>query len=724
MSGISFHQGVAVTGSTSSTSLSLTLPTSLQTGDAVFAFVSYRATLTAPSGWTFVASVNYNAGAVSQWTAIYRKNSVSSSDSGTTATFTQSSSTLLFGQTCAIRAPGGVISVLESATSSVDNSTTYQITPPTVTATRASEIFLSVIGDVLGPYAPYGYGLPSGTTIVASLSGNFYTYSVYQARTSGQSNSGTWTFSNETATTNNGLGVVVLRLAADLSPETVTETTGMSDSSTSTRLTYNVTSLGEAAFSEPTVALGKSYLDSLTDQLDMLFLLAQSRASTTTDGVRMAESVSRGRLDQKTASDVITSLDSTVRRVRALPVTVEDIAVELTQANQFLFRVGLLDFARLPWNLESASAQMFYKPVLTQPVSFDVANQKLLVARGALASDTVTASYSFSLSWAKNGLLRETVSALDISDMVWLYKPAVSEMVRVKDTLTFASLVALAETIGVASSFVVQRAIRVLEALRLSDVAAAPLIFGRTFAEQVRIASSLANFFGADVSEGLAIEDLLSRIARVKPTLSQGVGVQAVVARQMILRVVAPDTIDFDDATVLQMLFGPALADDVELAAAYVEPNGSITTWNINARTGAVTEYENYEFNSFANFGQMYLAADSQGLYELDGVNDEGSAIIARIRSGLAQLGGSRFTMLRDAYVGIRGNGKYVLRVLTGDGQTYDYSFDVFDSMATTRVQLGKGMRARYIAFELISTGSDFDLESVEFIPLTSTRRV
>ena len=44
--------------------------------------------------------------------------------------------------------------------------------------------------------------------------------------------------------------------------------------------------------------------------------------------------------------------------------------------------------------------------------------------------------------------------------------------------------------------------------------------------------------------------------------------------------------------------------------------------------------------------------------------------------------------------------------------------------MKTTKVNMGKGLRARYFAYELISTGQDFDLDSVEFVPLVAQRRV
>jgi hypothetical protein len=136
-----------------------------------------------------------------------------------------------------------------------------------------------------------------------------------------------------------------------------------------------------------------------------------------------------------------------------------------------------------------------------------------------------------------------------------------------------------------------------------------------------------------------------------------------------------------------------------------------------------VTEYSNYQFNSFAAMGSKYLGANENGLYELNGDDDDGEDIIAQIKSGFAQWAGARFTLFKGIYLGVRGEGDFVLRLTTGDGSTYNYGVST-RNMRSTKVHLGKGLRARYFAFELISTGQDFDLESIEFVPLIADRRV
>ena len=149
----------------------------------------------------------------------------------------------------------------------------------------------------------------------------------------------------------------------------------------------------------------------------------------------------------------------------------------------------------------------------------------------------------------------------------------------------------------------------------------------------------------------------------------------------------------------------------------------SHTTWAVNTNTGAVTEYTNYDFNSFAQMGLKYLGASSNGLYELNGDTDAGTSIIGQLKSGLLQFSGSRFTGFKAAYLGVRGTGDVLLKLVTGDGVTRTYTVTL-DSMRTTKVTMGKGIRARYFSFELIGTGQDFDVDTVEFVPIMAQRRV
>jgi hypothetical protein len=366
-----------------------------------------------------------------------------------------------------------------------------------------------------------------------------------------------------------------------------------------------------------------------------------------------------------------------------------------------------------------------YGKTASDQLKFDVGNSFLIAIRARTA--TATAGVGLDPDTAQQYLLTKTASdeakISDVMSALGYFSPTVADLIRVASSLSIAELAEASDTVGIAPLATAAQALAVIESLGLSGAVLGASIQGLTVAETVRLLDGLFNFFSANVNETVGIDPAFVATKLAVALAQAGVGIDPTVSRVLVLRIDAVDGVDIEDIDLEKMFFEPTLADLIQISAAYIAPNDVFTIWNVNAVTGAVSQYDNYAFNSFANFGQMYIGADEDGLYELNGCNDEGSAIIARIKSGLAQLTESRFTMIRDAYIGMRSDGTFVLRITTGEKEVYDYTFDN-QNMKTTRVQLGKGMRTRYASFELISTGSDFDLDSVEFIPLSSARRV
>lgn len=298
-----------------------------------------------------------------------------------------------------------------------------------------------------------------------------------------------------------------------------------------------------------------------------------------------------------------------------------------------------------------------------------------------------------------------------------------SEATTVAEKLVRGIPVALTQALTITPAEVAQTAIKVIESLRISDSVAPAILYHLALTDRIAVADALAKFLGADAIDTLTVAPALSGVAGKGGQIAELISITDTLTPLFVLRVVAEDTLSIDDADVVRMLFNGALSDAVQLTGLYLGPSGSVATWAMNTRTAAVTEYENYAFNSFARIGNKYLGASEDGLYELLGDDDDGTDIIATIRSGLAQWAGTHLGSFKAAYLAVRGEGQFVLRVVSGDGKTYNYTV-VAESLKSTKINMGKGLRARYFAFELVSTGQDFDLDTLEFIPLTAQRRV
>ena len=87
------------------------------------------------------------------------------------------------------------------------------------------------------------------------------------------------------------------------------------------------------------------------------------------------------------------------------------------------------------------------------------------------------------------------------------------------------------------------------------------------------------------------------------------------------------------------------------------------------------------------------------------------------------QVAGSHFTSFKAAYIGVRGAGDYLLKLVSGEGQEYIYRLTA-QSMKSARVNFGKGLRSRYFSYELQNIDQDFDLDTIEFLPIGANRRV
>jgi hypothetical protein len=300
---------------------------------------------------------------------------------------------------------------------------------------------------------------------------------------------------------------------------------------------------------------------------------------------------------------------------------------------------------------------------------------------------------------------------------------ALAERLGISALLTAGRPVSLSEGLHLSSALAVYYGAQIVEALRLLETPSAKLTSLATIAQYLSFHDAAANFFGADILEGLGLHLTQTVVMQAYKTETSTVALHETMTPKLVVKVTQAEGLDIQDAQVLQWLFSPVVSDTLKFEIGVVEPGGGFTTWAVNTRTGAVTEYTNYAFNSFASIGHRYYGASDDGLFVLDGDDDDGDSIIAHLKSGLMQLGGSRYSSFKAAYLGIRGSGQVYLKLEAGTGETYTYQV-VLQDQQTTKIRIGKGLRARFFAYELITSGQDFDLSDIEFVPLVAQRRV
>lgn len=321
-------------------------------------------------------------------------------------------------------------------------------------------------------------------------------------------------------------------------------------------------------------------------------------------------------------------------------------------------------------------------------------------------------------------IVSEVLSWQDTAAPAFIYGLGLADGPSLTDLLNTAYPLALSDEADISSALTVTVALVAADGISLLEGVTPVALYNLALAQAFQLSSSFANFFGGELVDGVTTTEAFTGIYTALPTITDTINLSEAIGTQLVFRLIAEDSFTLADADILNAIYsGDHLLDGVELSAAYFSPAGGITTWAVNTRTGSVTEYGNFAFNSFARLGNTYIGASATGLYHLVGDTDDGASIIAQLKSGLASFANTRLSSFKAAYLGVRGDGDFVFKVVTGEGVTYNYAVTA-RSMRSTKIHVGKGLRARYFGFELISTGSDFDLDMVEFVPLVEQRRV
>lgn len=158
---------------------------------------------------------------------------------------------------------------------------------------------------------------------------------------------------------------------------------------------------------------------------------------------------------------------------------------------------------------------------------------------------------------------------------------------------------------------------------------------------------------------------------------------------------------------------------------------GDYVAWVLNTDSKGVSRYTNYPFNSFARVGGKYYGCSSTGIYDLEGDDDDGAAIAARVRFGMHDMGTRKLKRVPEAYIGYTSNGTLLLSVITSDETTGDRNQAIYTlepraaaSVRENRWKIGRGFKSVDWDFVITNAdGADFDLQSIAFHPLILDRR-
>lgn len=235
----------------------------------------------------------------------------------------------------------------------------------------------------------------------------------------------------------------------------------------------------------------------------------------------------------------------------------------------------------------------------------------------------------------------------------------------------------------------------------------------------------------AELHDGLSLSSALASAQHAIAQLLDQVLFSDSVSGNYSMVAVVRDTLVLSDGLVTAADLAAVLNDSISLAATLRIDNGEYIAWVLNAESAGLSRYTNYPFNSFACIGGKYFGATGSGIYSLDGDDDDGVPIQARLRLGLDALGSRLLKNVPEAFIGYTSSGTLLMRVITVDDQTgkkiaalYKLAPRAAGTVRENRFKFGRGFRAVDWDFVIENVdGADFDISSVEFHPLFLSRR-
>ena len=137
------------------------------------------------------------------------------------------------------------------------------------------------------------------------------------------------------------------------------------------------------------------------------------------------------------------------------------------------------------------------------------------------------------------------------------------------------------------------------------------------------------------------------------------------------------------------------------MSSLAARPVTHMATYSMNTQTFALSEYSNFQFNSFAVFKGKTYATGSIGLYEVTGSVDDTAPVVGSWKHGNLDMGTPQQKRVADAYLSMIGDGDATMTVTVDRGTEYGYTISAFEGGANRqrKCNVGKGLKGKYWQF-------------------------
>lgn len=346
----------------------------------------------------------------------------------------------------------------------------------------------------------------------------------------------------------------------------------------------------------------------------------------------------------------------------------------------------------------------FALPVLSDTIEMDhgaiVLSQITQIFENVTLSDVLLSGGIFYDLISENATLRDIVQ--------------VAIFGSVNEDLTLADELSILSIIGMT----------IADSISLDDAVVLLGNYSSTILDNLVLNDSVIGAFIELLAETINASDTLSSMLEMNNILAEDITVDDTLSDSIRIAALLEDGITLSDTQMLNALLTGTIEDGIKF---FIEGNiadEDFSGWVINPEGFSTYNYD-FEFKHSAIFGDKYLFANTNGLYELGGTTDAGTDITSAITTAALSFGTSNIKQVPQIYFGTNASKMYVeVRVDDQDTGRYELIETTGGDLNTKHIKIGKGLKGRYWQFRVVdSKDPSFDLDSIEFMPVAFKRK-
>lgn len=235
----------------------------------------------------------------------------------------------------------------------------------------------------------------------------------------------------------------------------------------------------------------------------------------------------------------------------------------------------------------------------------------------------------------------------------------------------------------------------------------------------------------AEVLEQVALAGVVSASFRAASALVEQLSIGASIVNTGTMVAAVNESMALDDAIATELEAFEAITEGLAFVLRLHLDTGEYIAWSLGTTNKQLSKYTNYPCNSFAKLGRVYLGCTDEGIFQLDGTDDDGEQINARLRGALTDMGTLAMKRNTTAYLAYSAPTGLILRTITttkdGDkvAHTYRLKAQPAGAIREGRIKLGGGVASMMWGWEIENVdGGPLELHALQFKPIVLERKM